>query len=129
MVEPRPPQVKKITELLPKTFSGQKTSKIECQGHLLKFQDYLNFHEIEDFHTILQRFKFTLEGKARLWADNQEVQNCEELETLKTLFVAQFSPPETKFNLVRDFEKLKCQQGKDLNEFADKLRRKAAELD
>ena len=47
-----------------------------------------------DFETVSSRFKLTLEGKARLWIEEERFNDFNEL---KNAFVTKFSPPQTIF--------------------------------
>ena len=131
MTDPAELEIKspKLTECLPKTFSGNQTSKIESQSHLLKFNDYLNFHRIDakepaNLEEIIKRFKFTLDGKARLWINNIE---CTDFQTLQKRFIENFSPAETKFGLIKEYEGLSFAK-ENLDEHLKDLRRIGQEL-
>ena len=120
---------KKLTECLPKTFSGDNTTKIDSQAHLIKFTDYLKFHEIdanreENYEELIKRFRFSLDGKALLWIDNIE---CENFETLKKLFIENFSPAETKLKLMKEYESLTFNK-ENFDEVIENLKRIGKEL-
>ena len=120
---------KKLTECLPKTFSGDKTTKIDSQAHLIKFTDYLKFHEIdankeENYEELIKRFRFSLDGKALLWIDNIE---CENFETLQKLFIENFSPAETKLKLIKEYESLTFTK-ENFDEVIENLKRVGKEL-
>ena len=105
MDAPPPPSLK-FTELLPKPVNGNNLSQIDCRAHLLSYEDYLSYHKINNFEEIRRRFVFTLEGPARLWANSDSYKNCPDFPTLKRLFINRFSPCETNFSLIKQFDSM-----------------------
>ena len=125
MAVDHPEAPKKLRDYLPSPFLGQELSKENCESHILKFQDYIAYQELEDYDEIERRFKLTLEGKARLWIENEQFQNFEDL---RDSFVIKFSPPKTTFQLMKDYEELKYAKNDDFEHFIDNLQKLGKQL-
>lgn len=117
----------KLRDYLPSPFSGQNLDKDFCESHILKFRDYISHQgiELDKFDIVLSRFKLTLEGKARLWIEGETFDNFNDL---KTAFITKFSPPQTIFQKIREYEDAKYVVGTNLDTFVDILKRLGKEL-
>ena len=100
-------QALRVTDFLPSRFSGKDLNADLAQAHLLAFIDYLRLHELEDpqdedalLH-IVNTFKCTLQGQARIWIEGK---NFESLEDLQTQFVSRFSPSSSRYALTKQFQ-------------------------
>ena len=114
---------KKLTECLPKTFSGDKTTKIDSQAHLIKFTDYLKFHDAnkeENYEELIKRFRFSLDGKVLLWIDNIECEN-------PTKIIYRVFQPGRKLKLIKEYESLIFTK-ENFDEVIENLKRVGKEL-
>ena len=83
------------TDFLPSRFQGDVIDSDLARAHYLAFLDYLNAQGLqepdnpEEYHNLVEIFKRTLRGQARLWIEGKEFVD---LITLRDSFVARFSP-------------------------------------
>ena len=57
----------RLSDGFPRKFDGVKQD--QCKAHAESMEDYFLLHGIRDNHTKIQRFKLSLEGRARIWLD------------------------------------------------------------
>ena len=73
------------TDFLPARFSGARLARDDSTAHFLTFADYLDAHDIDttdanQLPTIVQTFKRTLQGQARLWIDKLTFRTYDDLK-------------------------------------------------
>ena len=116
---------KKLSDCLPSPFSGSEINKDLCESHILKFKDYVEYQNLKDFGEIYSRFKLTLEGRARLWIEDERFENFDELTSG---FVKKFSPPRTTYELVKEYAYLCYTEGTNFEHYVEKLQKLGKEL-
>ena len=108
---------------LPPKFHGQSCDN--AQAHWHAFQDYVALHKLNQ-QAQLQRFKLTLGSDARLWIDNKNYQNVNDL---KTAFINKYSGINSRDAAIEQWPSLRYQGNESLEDYATKLRRLADCLD
>ena len=119
------------TDFLPARFSGARLDRDDSTAHFLTFTDYLDAHDIDttdanQLPTIVQTFKRTLQGQARLWIDKLSFTNYDDL---KDSFIRRFSPAKSTYTHVRDFNNLTMTDGESTEAFLQRLRLTASYID
>lgn len=105
-------------------FSGQDVSHEKAISHWYLFVDYLQVHELypvpeDQMDLVTVRFRLTLCGEARLWAQDKIF---EDLNELKTAFIHRFSPTHSEYANVQYFDDLKYKSGETAEQFLQKIR-------
>ncbi len=121
MAQPQPPAAAaiRVHDGLPKCFSGNATEDIE--SHLRKYDDYTVMQGIQAAaHDALkvQRFKLSLDGKARRWYDTQQFANYAALVAAFRNKYSQFG--NTKEQLIAAWSGLQYSDNIDLEDFFQK---------
>ena len=119
------------TDFLPARFSGARLDRDDSTAHFLTFADYLDAHDIDTTNadqlpTIVQTFKRTLQGQARLWIDKITFKTYDDL---KDSFIRRFSPAKSTYTHVRDFNTLTMTDGESTEAFLQRLRLTASYID
>jgi hypothetical protein len=108
MAQPQQQQLR-VTDFLPKPFTGEIIDYDICHAHFLSFFDYLVAHDLNDPQNaadlirINTLFKPTLVGKARLWAEGKVFTTVNDL---RDQFLQRFSPSHSNFGNVKHFHSL-----------------------
>ncbi len=112
------------TDYLPTRFDGSTLDRDRCRSHFLTFEDYLVAHELDDpadaeeVHNVVQIFKRTLTGKARLWIEGKVFPN---VAALRNAFLARFSPSQTEFAHSKAFDNIQYKDGDSAEEHLSKI--------
>ena len=102
------------TDFLPNRFDGSKLDSDLCTAHYLSFEDYLQAHDLQTpaddaaLLNVVNIFKRTLQGSARLWIEDK---TFVDLEDLKSKFIYRFSPSHSQFANVKQFESMSYNPG------------------
>lgn len=125
-----PPALRQ-TDFLPTRFEGSVINRDACTAHFLLFSDYLESHKLStpgtnaELQNVFSMFKRTLQGKARLWVEDQEFTS---ITDMKRKFIARFSPSKSKFALVNDFANLSYATGDSAEVHLSKIREAARKI-
>ena len=90
-----PPNRLRVTDFLPSRFQGETIDSDLARAHYLAFTDYINAQGLqepenpEEIQELIEHFKRTLRGQARLWIEGKEFHD---LINLRDSFLARFSP-------------------------------------
>ncbi|KAK6165822.1 hypothetical protein SNE40_022661 [Patella caerulea] len=92
-------------------FEGTQLNRDLALAHFLSFEDFLVYNDDElnpqsvaAIDTLLNIFKQTLKGKARLWIEGRVFRSRQDL---KTQFLERFSENKTSYGLHQDFQSFK----------------------
>ncbi|XP_071823041.1 uncharacterized protein [Apostichopus japonicus] len=105
----QPAQRLRVTDFLPTRFCGDRIDSDWCRAHFYTFVYYLEAHDLHEpadqaeLHNVVQLFKRSLQGTARLWIERKVF---ETLQDLQTVFVDRFSPSQSQFAYVTQFENI-----------------------
>ena len=108
------PATLRQTDFLPNRFDGSKLDSDLCTVQYLSFEDYLQAHDLQtpaDYSALLNVvniFKRTLQGSARLWIEDK---TFVDLEDLKSKFIYRFSPSHSQFVNVKQFDSMSYNPG------------------
>lgn len=95
------------TDFLPSRFNGNSIDRDLTRAHFLSFSDYLEAHELAnpvddaDILNVVNIFKRTLQGQARLWIEGKVFAT---LDALKQAFLDRFSPGQSQYAKLKGFE-------------------------
>lgn len=124
------PQLRQ-TDFLPTRFNGTQLDNELCSAHFMSFVDYLEAHNLHqpanaaDVGQVVNLFKRTLIGQARLWIEGKVF---ETLPQLKDQFVARFSPARSNFANVRLFDNMTYTTGDSAEQHMTKIRLAATRI-
>ena len=104
-------------------FSGENVSHEKAISHWYLFCDYLQIHGLDEpdhdhMPLVTVRFRLTLTGEARLWAEGKAFAN---LEVMRDAFIRRFSPTHSDFANVKYFDDLKYKTGETAEQFLQKI--------
>ena len=119
--QPPPPQLR-VTDYLPKRFSGEGTQS--PLAHWLQFADYLQIHAVPAPQQV-NRFKLTLSGDARLWFEGKAFND---LNALKNSFIEHFSGYHSREGSLAAFRSIKWKHGEAMETYLGRLRPLAERL-
>ena len=118
----------RLTDFLPTRFEGNVLDLNKCRAHYLSFQDYLQAHNLHApadaaaVNNVVSLFRRTLVGEARIWIEDKVFNDLDEL---KTQFLARFSPNQSNFAKVREFEKIQYVAGQSAEQLLTRIRQAA----
>lgn len=124
----QPAQRLRVTDFLPTRFCGDRIDRDLCRAHFYTFVDYLEAHDLHEpadqaeLHNVVQLFKRSLQGTARLWIEGKVF---ETLQDLQTVFVNRFSPSQSQFAHVTQFENITYIPGESAEQHLSKIRQLA----
>ncbi|KAJ8033837.1 hypothetical protein HOLleu_24200 [Holothuria leucospilota] len=118
------------TDFLPARFSGNELNDDECLAHFLAFEDYLEAHKVNtgdpnNFSNVVNTFKRTLGGTARLWLEGKNFTNVSEL---KQSFLARFSKHQSYISHVQSFNNIRYVKNESADQHLSKIERAASKL-
>ncbi|KAJ8048398.1 hypothetical protein HOLleu_00693 [Holothuria leucospilota] len=118
------------TDFLPARFSGNELNDDECLAHFLAFEDYLEAHKVNtedpnNFSNVINTFKRTLGGSARLWLEGKNFTNVSEL---KQNFLACFSKHKSYISHVQSFNNISYVKDHSADQHLSKIERAASKL-
>ena len=117
------------TDFLPARFSGKEINDDECLAHFLAFQDYIEAHNVttdaENLSTVINIFKRTLTGSARLWIEGKTFTNVPDL---KEKFLARFSKNKSYISHVQAFNNITYIKNDSADQHLSKIERAALKL-
>ena len=108
---------------MPSKFNGDKNQN--PRSHFLSYNDYLQIHNIRDVDIQIARFKHTLSGPARVWFENKDF---DDLDDLKNRFTQYFSGVHSREANARQFRTLVYKTGENLEEYLTRIRTSANQL-
>ncbi|KAJ8047750.1 hypothetical protein HOLleu_06826 [Holothuria leucospilota] len=120
----QPQQRLRVTDFLPTRFCGDKIDRDLCTAHFYTFVDYLEAHDLHEpadeaaLHNVVQLFKRSLQGSARLWIEGKVF---ETLQDLQTSFINRFSPSHSQFAHVAQFESITYTRGESAEQHLSKI--------
>ncbi|KAJ8038848.1 hypothetical protein HOLleu_16398 [Holothuria leucospilota] len=120
----QPQQRLRVTDFLPTRFCGDKIDRDLCTAHFYTFVDYLEAHDLHEpadeaaLHNVVQLFKRSLQGSARLWIEGKVF---ETLQDLQTSFTNRFSPSHSQFAHVAQFESITYTRGESAEQHLSKI--------
>ncbi|KAJ8049108.1 hypothetical protein HOLleu_01699 [Holothuria leucospilota] len=105
----QPQQGLRVTDFLPTRFCGDKIDRDLCTAH---------FYTFVALHNVVQLFKRSLQGSARLWIEGKVF---ETLQDLQTSFINRFSPSHSQFAHVAPFESIMYARGESAEQHLSKI--------
>ena len=131
MADPPPVPALRPTDLLPPHFDGTTLDHDLTNSWFMSFMDYLVAHNLANpadaaaWDNVVRIFKCRLTKHARLWAEGQ---HFDDLDNLKTQFLARFSPNHSLFANVRFFEDIKFTPGHTAQQHLGKIQLAAQKI-
>ena len=113
----------RLSDFLPSKFNGDKNQN--PRSHFLSYNDYLQIHNIRDGDMQIARFKHTLSGPARVWFENKDF---DDLDDLKNRFTRYFSGVHSREANARQFRTLVYKTGENVEEYLTRIRTSANQL-
>lgn len=110
----------KISDLLPARYTGVPVE--DAPGHLMLYEDYCLYHDIQNDNTKVERFRLTLTGQARLWYQGKTFASWDQC---KTAFQSYFSSAQTRQSAVQAFRNSAFKTGETADQYLQRLQRLA----
>ena len=117
------------TDYLPRPFDGNIIDRDLCAAHFMSFTDYLEVHGLNApadaaaLENVVGVFRRRLQGQARLWIEGKHFVS---IDDLKTQFLNRFSPSQSQFARVNDFQAISFMPGDSAEVHLHKIRKVAA---
>ena len=122
----------KASDFLPEFTGGEKCSYESVNTHWLLFEDYLQVHELfdvaedaEHVKTVSLRFRLSLTGQARLWAQAEKFLSVKDM---KDKFFKRFGGNQSELAVIKQFNDMKLSKENNVQEYLQRLRQKAERL-
>jgi len=116
-------QVLRVNDFMPQRFDGKNLS--DAPAHILSFEDYCTLQDIDNDGQMVQRFRVTLSGQARLWVEGKQFDTWEEL---KNSFLQYHSDSHTRESAVASFRGSLYKHGETAEQYLQRLKRLAERL-
>ena len=108
----------RLKKWVKKTFSGIE----DPHEHVILFKRVLQAEEITDFHTQIEGFGLTLEGKALLWFQTLDRDAIQDINTLLDAFIVQFTERGIKNDTLSSIHQFKQGINESVKDAAYRLR-------
>jgi len=108
----------RFKEFFASKFNGTRVSS--PYAHIFCFTDYCGMHgaELTSDELKIERFKFTLEGKARLWVEGKQFTSFDELAEA---FTGRFSGISSRNGAIESFNRTRLEPGEKVEEYLQRL--------